>query len=91
MRQLYIYSAAVEQEYGKTPKSLCFNCFRAPVFIEEPFQEQAYAESKKWLEESVARITAETDFKPDIEYFRCTPLCEMNGHCEYYKLSQKKR
>ena len=91
LKQLYIYSAAVEQEYGKTPKSLCFNCFRAPVFIEEPFQEQAYAESKKWLEESVARITAETDFKPDIEYFRCTHLCEMNGHCEFYKLSQKKR
>jgi len=91
LRQLYIYSAAVEQEYGKTPRSLCFNCFRAPVFVEEPFQEQAYAESKKWLEESVARITAETDFKPDIEYFRCTHLCEMNGHCEYYKLSQKKR
>ena len=28
LRQLYIYSAAVEEEYGKTPKSLCFNCFR---------------------------------------------------------------
>ena len=91
LRQLYIYSAAVEQEYGKTPKALCFNCFRAPVFIVEPFQEQACAESKKWLEESVARITAEADFKPDIEYFKCTHLCEMNGHCEYYKLLKKKR
>lgn len=91
LRQLYIYSAAVEQEYGKTPKALCFNCFRAPVFIVEPFEEQAYAESKKWLEESVARITAETDFKPDVEYFKCTHLCEMNGHCEYYKLLKKKR
>lgn len=28
LRQLYIYSAAVEEEYGKTPKNLCFNCFR---------------------------------------------------------------
>ncbi len=91
LRQLYIYSAAVEQEYGKKPKCLCFNCFRGPVFITEPFQEQAYAASQKWLDESVARITAETDFRPDVEYFRCTHLCEMNGHCEYYKLLQKKR
>ena len=33
LRQLYIYSAAVEEEYGKTPKSLCFNCFRDKLFI----------------------------------------------------------
>lgn len=91
LRQLYIYSAAVEQECGKKPKVLCFNCFRAPIFIKEPFQEQAYAESKEWLKERVARITAESDFRPDIEYFKCTHLCEMKGYCEYYRLSQKKR
>lgn len=91
LRQLYIYSAAVEQELGRKPKHLCFNCFREQTLIEEPFREQAYAESKRWLSDSVAQITAETDFRPDIEYFRCAYLCEMNGHCEYYKLSQKKR
>ena len=91
LRQLYIYSAAVEQELGKKPKYLCFNCFREQLLIEEPFQEQAYADSKRWLSDSVAEITKETDFRPDVEYFRCTYLCEMNGHCEYYKLSQKKR
>lgn len=91
LRQLYIYSAAIEREYGEKPKYLCFNCFREPILIEEPFQEQAYAASKKWLEESVARIKSESDFRPDIEYFKCTHLCEMNGHCEYYRLSQKKR
>ena len=61
------------------------------MLIEEPFQEQAYADSKRWLSDSVAEITKETDFRPDVEYFRCTYLCEMNSHCEYYKLSQKKR
>ncbi len=91
LRQLYLYSAAVEQEYGRRPRKLCFNCFRGPVFITEPFQEQAYAESQKWLDESVARITAETDFRPDIEYFKCAYLCEMNSHCEYHRLSQKRR
>lgn len=88
--QLYLYSAAVEQEYGKKPESLCFNCFRQQTFIEEPFKEQAYAESKKWLSDKVEEITNETDFRPDIEYFKCRYLCEMQEHCEYYKLSQKR-
>lgn len=91
LRQLYIYSAAVEQEFGRRPKYLCFNCFREQLLIEEPFQEKAYAESKRWLSDSVAEITKETDFRPDIEYFKCTYLCEMSGHCEYYKLLHGKR
>ena len=28
LRQLYLYSAAVEEEYGVRPHKLCFNCFR---------------------------------------------------------------
>ena len=90
LRQLYLYSMAVEQEYGKRPKSLCFNCFRTPLFIEEPFMEQSYEESKMWFSESVKEITNETDFRPDMEFFKCKYLCEMQNHCEYYKLSQKR-
>lgn len=33
LRQLYLYSAAVKEEYGRFPSYLCFNCFRAGVFI----------------------------------------------------------
>ena len=91
LKQLYLYSAAVEQEYGKLPKSLCFNCFQTPVFIEEPFKEQAYAESKQWLFNKVEEITRETDFLPSVEYFKCTYLCEMRDFCDYYRLAQKKR
>lgn len=90
LKQLYLYSMAVEQEYGKLPKSLCFNCYRTPLFIEEPFMEQAYAESKIWLSESVKEITTETDFKPNAEFFKCKHLCEMQDYCEYYKLTQKR-
>lgn len=91
LKQLYLYSAAVEQEYGRTPQSLCFNCFRTPILIEEPFSEQAYAESRQWLFNKVQEITEETDFSPNIEYFKCTHLCEMRDFCEYYRLSQRKR
>jgi hypothetical protein len=90
LRQLYLYSAAVEQECGKPPKSLCFNCFRIPILIEEPFSEQAYADSKQWAADMVRKIADETDFSPDVEYFKCTHLCEMNESCEYFRLSQKR-
>lgn len=40
LRQLYIYSIAVEQEYGVLPEALCFNCFRTGVFIKERFDKQ---------------------------------------------------
>lgn len=91
LKQLYLYSISVESEYGKLPKSLCFNCFRTPIFIEEPFMEKAYAESKEWLCTKVKEITSETDFKPNMEFFKCKHLCEMQSHCEYYALSQKRR
>lgn len=90
LNQLYLYSAAVEQEYGKLPKALCFNCFRTPILIEEPFMERAFSDSKRWLSDKVGEIARETDFRPDAEYFKCTHLCEMNEFCEYYRLSQKR-
>ena len=87
--QLYLYSAAVEQEYGKLPKSLCFNCFRTPIFIEEPFKEEAYAASKLWLSDKVEAIKRETDFRPNMEFFKCKHLCEMQDFCEYCELAGK--
>ena len=91
LQQLYLYSVPIISEYGKCPEFLCFNCFRTPILIEEPFREDAYAESKEWLCKEVDRIAAETDFKPDMDFFKCKHLCEMQDYCEYYELSQKKR
>jgi len=88
--QLYLYSAAVEQAYGRLPKSLCFNCFRAPIFIEESFSEEAYAVSKRWLSEGVEKIENETAFKPNMEFFKCRHLCEMQDFCAYCELSERR-
>lgn len=90
LKQLYLYAAAVEQEYGKFPKALCFNCFREQTFIVEPFNVDAYTVSRQWLSNKVAEITAETDFKPNADFFKCRYLCEMQEHCEYYELTQKR-
>lgn len=61
LRQLYIYSAAVEEEYGKTPKSLCFNCFRDMIkrTIKETVRE--YDTDGKVVRETVTETTEDDD------------------------------
>lgn len=87
--QLYLYSVAVEQDFHKLPKELCFNCFRTPILITEPFEEEAYTASKLWLSDKVSEIMKETEFRPSIEFFKCKHLCEMQDFCEYCELAGK--
>lgn len=89
LRQLYIYSIAVEEEYGRLPTQLCFNCFRGQTWIQEPFSEQAFAASQEWLLSNIAKIRTESEFMPSVEFFKCTYLCEMQDHCEYFDLMRR--
>lgn len=86
LRQLYIYSAAIKQEYGKFPKSLCFNCFRSGVFIEEPFKEEAYNEAIAWAEKTIEDIKDTDDFYPNIEFFNCLYICGFKDDCCYWEM-----
>ena len=86
LRQLHLYAAAVKQEYGKFPKSLCFNCFKAGTFIEEPFREEAYNEAVEWVKESVEDIKGCDDFYPSINYFGCRFICGLRNECEYREM-----
>lgn len=86
LKQLYIYSAAIKQEYGKFPKALCFNCFKAGVFIEEEFKEEAYYEAMQWAEDMIEHIKGAEDFPPNMEFFYCGQLCGYKGQCCYYKM-----
>lgn len=90
LNQLYLYSAAVEQEYGKTPRYLCFNCFRSGSFIREEFDGKDFENAKHWFLSTVSEIRNETDFRPSIEYFKCKYLCELNDVCEYYELMNRR-
>lgn len=89
LKQLYLYSIAVAKNYGKLPSKLCFNCFRKGVFIEEPFDQTAYHDASNWFLRRIEDIAVEHDFAPDIEYFKCRYLCEMQDYCEYYRLSRR--
>jgi hypothetical protein len=88
LKQLYLYSVSIKQSFGKFPDKLCFNCFRKGVFIEEPFVEAAYDRAIDWVLEKIEAIAVEADFRPDIEWFKCRYLCEMQDHCEYFQLSK---
>ena len=86
LRQLYIYSAAIKQEYGKFPKSLCFNCFKAGTFIEEPFDEKKYEETVKWVTDRIEEIADNEEFYPDVEFFKCFYICDVKDDCIFWKM-----
>lgn len=90
LKQLYVYSAAVEQEYGKLPKWLCFNCFRTGVFIKEPFSMKAYEEAKAWVVSKIKEIREDEEFLPNSDGFSCFWLCGVSDQCDFAD-SWKKR
>lgn len=85
LRQLYLYSEAVRQSYGKTPKKLCFNCFRNQNFIEEDFNEEAFEQTKQWAVKEICDIENTEDFYPTLDWFYCKNLCGFRDQCCYYE------
>lgn len=84
LRQLYIYSAAVKQKYGKFPKTLSFNCFKEGLFIEEPFREETYDEAVRWAKSEIKWIKRDMDFSPRVDYFTCKFICDCSEECCYF-------
>jgi hypothetical protein len=86
LRQLYLYSEFVKQSRGQYPAQLCFNCFRTQSFIEEPFSMDAKDEAVGWLLSEIDKIAKDDEFCPDLDWFKCTYLCEAHRYCEYCQL-----
>ena len=84
LRQLYMYSKPIKEIYGEYPVSLEFNCYRTQTLIEEPFDEQKYAETCDWAIKKADSIEKNEDWRPNIEFFGCKYLCDVNRECEYY-------
>lgn len=87
-RQLYIYSTYIKDKYGEFPEKICFNCFRSGEMIEEIFDINKYNEAVEWAVKSVREIEKTNDFKPEIDWFKCNNLCEMNEYCEYFSINK---
>lgn len=86
--QLYLYAKLVSEQYQKPVSCLGFNCFRCkPPLIVEQFSQEKSDMAVKWLTDNVTRITQETEFCPDMDYFKCKNLCDVHDHCEYFKMT----
>ena len=85
LKQLYIYAYAIKQEYGDYPKSLCINCFRNGVFIEEPFDEKVCIDTIDSVKRDIENIKNEDDFYPNVEFFSCNYICGFKDDCCYWQ------
>lgn len=85
LRQLYLYSIYLHDKYGEYPEQLVFNCFRSGERIVEDFSEERLYDAIDWAVQRIEEIKCDSDFLPNIEWFRCKYLCDMNHKCEYYR------
>ena len=81
-RQLYIYSFAIKNKYGKFPKKLYFNMFRKNKILEFDFSEQDYYEALNWFENTVDEIENNIVFLSNIDSFFCRNFCDYRDNCE---------
>lgn len=87
--QLYLYSAGINQVYGRFPKALCFNCFRNRTFIEEEFDECVYCKTIEHINETIRDIRNTERFYPQPDFFKCRYICGLNDYCEYFQMMKK--
>lgn len=87
LRQLYVYSAAVKDNYGRYPDALEFNCFRSQIIIQEPFKLDRFYEVEDWAAKEIDSITRNNNWKPIPDYWRCNYLCDVCKECEFSKMS----
>lgn len=87
--QLYLYSEFFRQKRGEFPKYLCFNCFRNNTLIREPFVQEHHERALHWLTSKIEEIAVEKDFDPDIDWFKCTFLCDAHDKCDYFQLMKR--
>lgn len=90
LRQLYLYSIGVKNEYKQLPENLCFNCFRSETVIIEPFNKEKFKEAQEWALGMIDTIRNTTEWNPNIDYFVCRYLCDQNHNCDYYRLSERR-
>lgn len=82
-RQLYMYSIATEQLYGKPPDKICFHCFRDGSWATEQFNKEQQNKVTQWADDLIETITYNEDWSPNIDWFSCRYICGFYNVCEY--------
>lgn len=83
-RQLYIYSIAVKEKYGKYPYKMIFNQFNEGKEVEIKFNKEDLDETIQWVEETLKNIYEEDTFDMNYNDFFCNWLCSCNDSCENF-------
>lgn len=82
-RQLYIYSKAVIEEFGKVDY-LAWNLFKQEEIHKIPFDEDEYEEALSWAINTINQIRQEILFLPNSSNdFYCREICNYRNNCEY--------
>ena len=64
------------------PHTLSFNCFRTHTVIREPFVKEKFEGAKVWAVNLIHQIEENEDWNPDIDFWKCSYLCEHHNNCE---------
>lgn len=83
LRQLYLYSIPVFNQYGKYPDMLVLNCYRTNVRVVEPFCHKSFEQAQGWALQTIDRIAETEVWYPELDFCRCRHLCDVNLECEY--------
>lgn len=86
-RQLYLYSIAVIEEYGRVDK-LCWNLFKDGNVLTIPWKQDEFDEAKTWAAEQITYLYDRNDDDwPPLENagddYYCQNLCGMREICEH--------
>lgn len=90
LKQLYLYSVAVEQLYHAYPVRLEFNCFRTGRLISEPFRYDELEKTKAWAIKSVETIIDNEEWFPKIDYWKCQYICGLHDDCCYFQMNRRR-
>ena len=82
-RQLYLYSKAIFEQYGKYPMKLVWNYFKSQKMAVVPFDKAEYDATLKWAEDTIKEMYDEIFFDAKEDYFYCRNLCDYRDICEF--------
>jgi RecB family exonuclease len=82
-KQMTLYAIGVYNEYGKYPVKLHINAFRKQQWFTVDFNINQAEEVKKWVIDTVDKITKEVKYAPLSDKYFCNFLCNYRNCCEY--------
>lgn len=84
LHQPYLYSIAVNNEYGKYPKNIVFDLFKENTVVSRKFYKNKLKSSIKWSESIIKSIYDESEFSANYSSFFCNYICSCAESCPVF-------